>query len=128
MFFPLYLSQDCLYLNVHVPKVKKKAPPKHLNYWQLPTLYMTLNFQLEGTIESKLPVMVWIHGGAFEHGASNDFRPDYFMDEDVILVTINYRLGTFGMDSVRTVYILRRHSVTSTNSITVSHRLPLYRG
>ena len=86
-----------------------------------------MTFQLEGTSESKLPVMVWIHGGAFEHGASNDFGPDYFMDEDVVLVTINYRLGTFGMDSARTVYTLHRHSAIKTNSITVSHRLPLHR-
>ena len=72
-------------------------------------------------------MLVWIHGGAFEGGASNDYGPDYFMDEDVVLVVINYRLGTFGMDSVRTIYTLNRHSVISTNSITVSYRVPLHR-
>ena len=45
--------------------------------------------------------MVWIHGGAFENGASNDYGPEYFMDEYVVLVTINYRVGVFGMNSVQ---------------------------
>ena len=52
---------------------------------------------MEEQLDSKLPVMVWIHGGAFEGGASNDYGPEYFMDEDVVIVTINYRLGTFGI-------------------------------
>ena len=45
----------------------------------------------------KLPVMVFIHGGIFVFWSSQTFEPDYFMDEDVVLVTINYRLGSFGM-------------------------------
>lgn len=42
--------------------------------------------------------MVFIHGGFFREGSGNDtwFGPDYFMDEDVILVTINYRLAVLG--------------------------------
>lgn len=40
--------------------------------------------------------MVWIHGGAFVFGESNGFRADYILDKDVILVTINYRLGILG--------------------------------
>ena len=84
-------------------------------------------FQLEGTPENKLPIMVWIHGGSFEAGGSNGYGPDYFMDEDVVLVTINYRLGTFGIESALVVYKLYRHSVGSTNFSTPSHRLPLHR-
>lgn len=30
-------------------------------------------------------------------GQSNSFGPDYFMDKDIVLVTIQYRLGPFGM-------------------------------
>ena len=41
--------------------------------------------------------MVWIHGGAFAASSSNEYRPEYFMDEDIVLVGINYRLGSFGM-------------------------------
>lgn len=45
-----------------------------------------------------LPVMVYIHGGAFEIGSSDSriYGPDFFMREEVVLVTINYRLGVFG--------------------------------
>jgi dipeptidyl aminopeptidase/acylaminoacyl peptidase len=38
-----------------------------------------------------LPVMMYIHGGAFLFGSGNVYLPDYFMDEDVILITMNYR-------------------------------------
>jgi hypothetical protein len=42
--------------------------------------------------------MVWIHGGGWHFSSGNrDVNgPDYFMDEDVILVTMNYRLGALG--------------------------------
>jgi carboxylesterase type B len=44
--------------------------------------------------------MVWIHGGGFFTGSGNGetdfYGPHYLMDKDIILVTINYRLGTFG--------------------------------
>ena len=43
------------------------------------------------------PVMVFIHGGVFMFGNGNDaFGPDYIMDRNVVLVTINYRLAAFG--------------------------------
>ena len=42
--------------------------------------------------------MVWIHGGGFYIGSGNSnlYGPDYLMSEDVVLVTINYRLGALG--------------------------------
>jgi hypothetical protein len=42
--------------------------------------------------------MVWIHGGGWHFSSGNrDVNgPDYFMDEDIIIVTINYRLGALG--------------------------------
>lgn len=44
------------------------------------------------------PVMVFIYGGGFEFGSSNN--PTYdgtkFAGDDVILVSFNYRLGNFG--------------------------------
>lgn len=43
-----------------------------------------------------LPVMVWIYGGAFITGKSNNFQPDFFLEEDVIVVTLNYRIGALG--------------------------------
>jgi para-nitrobenzyl esterase len=65
-------SDDCLFLNVWLPA---------------------------GTAQgAKLPVMVWIHGGAFVFGsgALPDFSGSSFAEKGVILVTINYRLGRFG--------------------------------
>lgn len=43
-------------------------------------------------------VLVWIHGGAFVGGEANDlaFGPDILLTQDIILITIQYRLGIFG--------------------------------
>lgn len=66
-------SEDCLMLNVYLP--------------------------LEKSSEN-LPVMVWIHGGAFVTGDSSpdSYAPDLLMasPNPVILVTVNYRLGVLG--------------------------------
>lgn len=50
------------------------------------------------TIESKnlLPVLVYVHGGEFIGGSSNNYGPELFMKEHVVLVTFNYRLGLLG--------------------------------
>ena len=68
-----YLDEDCLYLNV---------------------------FKSDEATAQKKPVMVWIHGGAFESGGTIDpmFDCVNFMKEnpDVIVVTIAYRLGVMG--------------------------------
>jgi len=65
-------SEDCLYLNLWVPT--------------------------EANPESKLPVMVWIHGGAFVggSGAGPITAGDAFAKQGVILMTFNYRLGRLG--------------------------------
>ena len=65
-------SEDCLYLNVYAPANAKA--------------------------KSNLPVMFWIHGGGYSGGASSEPRHngDFLPLHDVVLVTINYRLGVFG--------------------------------
>ena len=41
--------------------------------------------------------MVWIHGGGLIIGQSNDYDPTRLVDVgDVIVVTVNYRLGYLG--------------------------------
>jgi carboxylesterase type B len=40
--------------------------------------------------------MVFFHPGAFEIGRSDDYDAKYFMDADIILVTLNYRMGALG--------------------------------
>jgi para-nitrobenzyl esterase len=64
-------SEDCLYLNI----------------WTAATS--------EG---EKRPVMVWIHGGGFDHGATSSevFDGTRFAQDGVVLVSIAYRLGAFG--------------------------------
>ena len=44
-----------------------------------------------------LPVMFYILGGAFLFGRTNRYGADYLMDEDVVLVLIDFRYGPFGM-------------------------------
>lgn len=46
----------------------------------------------------KRPVMLWIHGGSFTSGGSSMYPGDGLLAlrDDVILVTVNYRLSAFG--------------------------------
>jgi para-nitrobenzyl esterase len=64
-------SEDCLYLNVWTPAENATA---------------------------KLPVMVWIHGGALTRGSGSTgiYDGEALARRGVVLVTINYRLGPFG--------------------------------
>ncbi|TRY61736.1 hypothetical protein TCAL_13366, partial [Tigriopus californicus] len=49
-------------------------------------------------LQDQRPVMVWIHGGSFNSGAATPrvYGPEFLLDKDVVLVTINYRLGPLG--------------------------------
>ena len=48
-----------------------------------------------------LPVMVFIHGGAFflGDGTPEFYGPGWLIDHGIVLVTINYRLGPLGFMS-----------------------------
>ena len=63
-------SEDCLYLNVWAPPARRDG----------------------------LPVMVWIHGGAFQYGSGVQYTPDggALARKGAVVVTINYRLGALG--------------------------------
>ena len=53
--------------------------------------------------QNKLPVMVWLFGATFSSGTSRDdiFGPERFMNsKDIVLVTVNYRIGVFGFLSL----------------------------
>ncbi|MGH7923396.1 MAG: carboxylesterase/lipase family protein [Candidatus Binatus sp.] len=68
-------SEDCLFLNIYVPNFKKNANKHH----------------------GALPVMFWIHGGGLTGGAGSDYDPTPLLATgNVIVVTINYRLGYLG--------------------------------
>jgi len=53
-------------------------------------------FTRDLAVNKRRPVIVWIHGGNFARGSASEYEPDYLLDEDVVLVTIQYRLGMFG--------------------------------
>ena len=61
-------SEDCLYCNVWTP----------------------------GLDDAGRPVAVWIHGGGFMQGSGSWPSGDAFARDGVVLVSFNYRLGTFG--------------------------------
>lgn len=48
------------------------------------------------------PVMFWIHGGTFimDSGGTELYGPHYLITEDIIVVTVNYRLGLLGVERV----------------------------
>lgn len=65
---------------------------------------LTLNIQRPANItaNTKIPVLFWIYGGAFEQGATSRFDYTHLvaksieLGEPIIVVAVNYRLGTFG--------------------------------
>ena len=52
----------------------------------------------EDCVNKKLPVALWIHGGGYREGwgTEPEFDGQEWASKDVVLVTINYRLGIFG--------------------------------
>jgi carboxylesterase type B len=76
--------------------------------------------------------MVWIHGGGFYAGSgnSNFYGPDHLMSEDVVLVTINYRLGALGQFYNLLYWTLAIcwgiYDVSAVKSNPISMALPFY--
>lgn len=61
--------------------------------------YLSITMPAETTPESNLPVMVWIHGGAYRNGGCDGpsyDRSPLARENDVIVVGVNYRLGVLG--------------------------------
>jgi para-nitrobenzyl esterase len=53
------------------------------------------------TEEQNLPVMVYIHGGNNQTGAGSEINPQLFVVQaNVIVVSVNYRLGLFGFNNL----------------------------
>lgn len=68
------MSEDCLYLNIWTPSLKFNK-----NY--------------------KRPVMVWLHGGAFQYGGTSVDENEgsaLALLGDVVVVTLNYRISALG--------------------------------
>ncbi|XP_039752957.1 venom carboxylesterase-6-like [Pararge aegeria] len=62
-------SEDCLFINIYTPNANAGA---------------------------SLPVVVFIHGGAFMYGEAGVYNTKHMMDRDIVVVTFNYRLGPLG--------------------------------
>lgn len=64
--------------------------------------YLNLNVWTPDPSAGGLPVMVWIHGGAFTRGSNRIemYAGDTFARDGVVCVGINYRLGTAGFASI----------------------------
>ncbi len=60
---------------------------------------LTLHVWTPGLDQSKRPVMVWLHGGAFSYGSANSPRYDstnLARRNDVVVIAVNHRLNIFG--------------------------------
>ncbi|ODN01308.1 Esterase FE4 [Orchesella cincta] len=62
-------QEDCLYLNVYTPQISEPG---------------------------KFSVIVFIHGGGYFFGSTATYGPTYLLQKNVVLVTIQYRLGVMG--------------------------------
>ena len=82
-------QEDCLLLNIYIPEI----------------IFKDVKINSFSDVKTKLPVMFWIHGGSYLYGNNNfdQYGPNQFMkDQNVILITINYRLGPIGFFSMGT--------------------------
>ena len=67
-------DEDCLHLDVTLPRGSHGSPPGGAR-----------------------PVVVWVHGGNFVDGAAGDYGPARLAAEgDLVVVTVNYRVGALG--------------------------------
>ncbi|XP_015519573.2 juvenile hormone esterase [Neodiprion lecontei] len=70
------VDEDCLTLNVYVPEVNSE--------------------------DTALPVMIYLHGGTFMSGYAQLYEPHQLLEEDVILVVPQFRLGPLGLLCLQT--------------------------
>ncbi|XP_061720556.1 juvenile hormone esterase-like [Cydia pomonella] len=71
--FSYFGAEDCLYLNIFTP----------------------------ATDENKRPIIVFLENSRFRYSLDkSDYGPDFFIEDDVIIVTINYRMTLFGFLSL----------------------------
>jgi para-nitrobenzyl esterase len=76
---------------------------------------LTLDVTAPAPMAEKLPVLVWIHGGAFHQGSGSDAlhnRARLAARAHAVVVTLNYRLGPLGFLSHRELAIEMRRQVS----------------
>ncbi len=101
--------------------------PQHMYYkpdiWigQEDCLWLNI-FTRDLVVKKSRPVIVFFHGGNFVRGSAAEYDADYILDEEVVLVTVNYRLGTTICDDVNlsrmiVIYFIGMFGFMSTEDI-----------
>ncbi|ODN01295.1 Esterase FE4 [Orchesella cincta] len=88
--FRVYGSEDCLYLNVYTPQ-------QPYNYFTF--AYSTI---LKHFFSFRIPIrvlMVYRLSFSSMEGSGSEYGPAYLLNEDIVLITLNYRLGVLGFFS-----------------------------
>ena len=77
-------QEDCLYMNIYTPAVQQG--------------------QRE---DATLPVLVWLYGGGFITGSGRmtEYGPDRWLDQGIVVVTVNYRSYALGFLSLGTATV-----------------------
>lgn len=70
-------AEDCLHLNIY-------------------TVIRKYRCKVNGISSELLPVIFYIHNGLFQWDSGSNYGPKYLMDQDVTLVTLDYRVGSLG--------------------------------
>ncbi|XP_050504210.1 esterase FE4-like isoform X2 [Diabrotica virgifera virgifera] len=82
-------NEDCLYLNIFTPQTKTNK---------------------------LLPVIFWIYGGAFYEGSATYYGPSNLLDNGLVVVTFNYRLGMFGFLSTEDTVLPGNYGLKDQNA------------
>uniref|UniRef100_A0A1B0D669 Carboxylesterase type B domain-containing protein n=1 Tax=Phlebotomus papatasi TaxID=29031 RepID=A0A1B0D669_PHLPP len=64
-------QEDCLKLNIHTPEMPDP--------------------------DTKLPVIIFLHGGGFRFGSASQYDPRHLIGQKVLFVGVQYRLGSLGI-------------------------------
>lgn len=93
-FFPQHLTPTQFMVTYLPFKTSLISSFREAGYAEIGDLHLNIVRPIQA---ENCPVMVWIHGGGFYIGGASQFDPSALVAyENVVVVTINYRLGAHG--------------------------------